>query len=282
MRHYNFCYNSVFVGGKVGVHPNQNARVQPAIIHIATFRTSQPLTKMMHKRTLTSLFALLFATLIALPTANAQINAEGSLTFTTGLPRAEFADQLDANGYGANLNFAAGFPGSPLMIGLDGGFMIYGHERRNEPFSLTIPDVTVDVVTDNSLASGHIFLRLKPDLPGIKPYADALFGFKYFFTQTRIESEAFSENEITRSTNFDDTAMSYGFGGGVQINLFTPTGDDGPGGVFLDLGAQYLMGSEASYLQEGSIRRQNGQVTFDVDQSRTDMLLIKVGVGITF
>lgn len=237
---------------------------------------------MLPRRILSALSILALALVLAVPSAQAQINAEGSLKLTVGVPQGEFADQLDATGFGGNIAGAIGFPGSPLLVGADFGFMIYGHERRNEPFSTTIPDVTVDVVTDNSLALGHIFLRLKPNLPGIQPYADALFGFKYFFTETRIESEQFDQNEITRSTNFDDTALSYGFGGGIKINLYTPTGNNGPGGVHLDLGAKYLMGSEASYLQEGSIRRQNGQVTFDVDQSKTDMLLFQFGVGLTF
>ena len=228
--------------------------------------------------TISALF--LFLALVALP-AHAQINAEGSLTFTVGVPQGEYAEQLDATGFGGNLNAAVGFPGSPLLIGLDAGYLIYGHERRNEPFSTTIPDVTVDVVTDNSVATGHIFLRLKPNLPGFQPYGDALFGFKYFFTETRIESEAFDQNEITRSTNFDDTALSYGFGGGVKINLFTPTGANGPGGVHLDLGARYLIGKEASYLQEGSIRRDNGRVTFDVTNSDSTMLLFHFGFGVT-
>ncbi|MDA0378453.1 MAG: hypothetical protein O2899_03085, partial [Bacteroidetes bacterium] len=207
----------------------------------------------------TTLVALFASLLFLAAPVQAQINAEGALTFTVGVPQGEFGDQLDATGFGGNLNFAVGFPGSPVLVGLDAGYLIYGHERRNEPFSTTIPDVTVDVVTDNSVASGHVFLRFKPNLPVIQPYADGLFGFKYFATQTRIESEAFEQNEITRSTNFDDTALSYGFGGGVKINVFTPTGDNGPGGVHLDLGARYLIGKEASYLQKGSIRRESGR-----------------------
>ena len=212
----------------------------------------------------------------------AQINAEGALTFTVGVPQGEFSDHLDATGFGINANAAIGFPGSPILLGIDGGYLIYGHERRNEPFSTTIPDVTVDVVTDNSVATGHLFLRLKPNLPGFQPYGDALFGFKYFFTQTRIESDAFDQNEITRSTNFEDTALSYGFGGGVKINLFTPTGNNGPGGVHLDVGARYLIGKEAEYLKEGSIRREGGRVTFDVTNSDTTMLLVHFGIGVTF
>jgi len=219
---------------------------------------------------------------LSIPTAHAQVHADGAMKLTFGLPRAEFADQLDSFGFGGSLSAAAGFTGSPLRIGADLGFMIYGHERRNEPFSTTIPDVTVDVVTDNSVATGHIFLRFQPDFPGMKPYADALFGFKYLFTETRIESEQFDQNEVVRSTNFDDTALSYGFGGGVKIHLFTPTAEDAPASVYLDLGAKYLMGSEAKYLKKGSIRREDGTVTFDVSRSRTDMLLLQFGLGITF
>lgn len=230
-----------------------------------------------------TLFVALFVSLLFLAApAQAQINAEGALTFTVGVPQGDFGDHLDANGYGVNLNAAIGFPGSPILLGIDAGYLLYGHERRNEPFSTTIPDVTVDVVTDNGVASGHLFLRFKPNLPVIQPYADGLFGFKYFLTETRIESEAFDQNEITRSTNFDDTALSYGFGGGVKINVFTPTGTNGPGGVHLDLGARYLIGKEASYLQKGSIRRENGRVTFDVTHSETTMLLFHFGVGLTF
>lgn len=230
----------------------------------------------------TLLVALFASLLLFAAPAQAQINAEGALTFTVGVPQGDFGDHLDANGYGVNLNAAIGFPGSPILLGIDGGYLIYGHERRNEPFSTTIPDVTVDVVTDNGVASGHVFLRFKPNLPVIQPYADGLFGFKYFLTETRIESEAFDQNEITRSTNFDDTALSYGFGGGVKINVFTPTGKNGPGGVHLDLGARYLIGKEASYLQKGSIRRENGRVTFDVTHSETTMLLFHFGLGLTF
>ena len=40
--------------------------------------------------------------------------------------------------------------------------MQYGSEKREEPWSMTIPDVFVDVKTTNDLLAAHLFLRLQP------------------------------------------------------------------------------------------------------------------------
>jgi len=232
-------------------------------------------------RRISYLFFFLFIGLDASNSA-AQIRAEGGISFSVGVPQGEFGDHLESTGFGGHIYGAIGVPASPFMVGLDVGYLIYGHERRNEPFSTTIPDVRVDVVTDNNLVNGHIFLRLQPDLPGIRPYADALVGFKHLFTQTRIKNEGFEDLEIARSTNFDDTAFSYGFGGGLQFKVFTATTDEGPGAIFIDVGAKYLIGSRAAYLKEGSIRREDGSVTFDVTNSNTTMLVAQIGVTFKF
>ncbi len=77
--------------------------------------------------------------------------------------------------------------------------------------------------------------------------------------------------------------MSYGFGGGLQFRLFNGIGRaEGPAAVYLDLGARYLIGSEAAYLEEGSIRRENGKVTFDVTKSETTLLNFNLGVTVKF
>ncbi|HAY37396.1 MAG: outer membrane beta-barrel protein [Rhodothermales bacterium] len=232
---------------------------------------------------LTPIFCLMVITLLFAGSAQAQIRTEGGLALGVGVPQGEFGDQVDQIGFGGNIFGAVGMPGTPFMVGLDAGFMMYGHERRNEPFSTTIPDITVDVVTDNAIASGHFFVRLSPDIPVFRPYADALIGFKYFFTETRIQNENIDDSEIARSTNFSDTALSYGFGGGLQFRLFNGIGRaEGPAAVYLDLGARYLIGSEAAYLEEGSIRRENGKVTFDVTKSETTLLDFNLGVTVKF
>jgi hypothetical protein len=223
------------------------------------------------------------------PSARAQnasgaVQPQGSISFLVGVPQGEFRDNVSNPGFGLDVFGGLGFGRSPVVIGLDVGFLIYGRERRSEPFSNTIPDVTVEVETTNNIFQTHFVLRLQPPDGAIRPYADALIGFKYLFTQTRIESERFGDNEaIASSTNFDDFALSYGIGGGLTIELYRPQGEDKEvQSVGLQLGAQYLLGSEADYLRKGSIRREGGAIEFDVERSRTTFLEPYLGVAVQF
>ncbi len=214
--------------------------------------------------------------------AKGQVRADVGIDFIMGIPQADFSDQLDDLGFGIEVSGAVGLKGLPVMFGADLGVMIYGHERRYEPFSQTIPDVTVKVVTDNNIAKGHLFLRLQPDSPRFRPYADALIGFKHLFTQTKITNDGFEEYEIARSTNFDDTTISYGMGAGLQIRVYNASEDGRDiSNVYLNFGVQYLPGGEAEYLREGSIRRENGRLSFDVTRSKTTLLVPKFGVVVS-
>ena len=229
-----------------------------------------------------SLFcAVLFVLTVSQP-ANGQLRTEAGLSFAVGVPQGEFGDQVDNLGFGIDAFGAIGVKGLPIMAGIDLNVLVYGHERRREPFSTTIPDVTVKVATDNNMFSGNFFVRLQPDMQVFRPYADALVGFKHLFTQTEITNESFGE-PIASSTNFDDTAFSYGFGGGMQFRVYN--GDNNPEGsasVYIDLGAKYLIGSEAEYLKEGSIRRENGKVSYDISKSKTTVLMPYLGVSLSF
>ncbi|ARA92887.1 hypothetical protein AWN76_006735 [Rhodothermaceae bacterium RA] len=220
--------------------------------------------------------------------ARAQLRPSVEVSGLLGLPQGEFGDRVGAGG---GLQVYAGLQDarSPVAFGVNLGVLIYGIERRREPFSTTIPDVMVDVETTNNIFLGHLVLRLQP--PGqrtaLSPYVHGLFGFKYLFTETRIESDRFDE-EIAASTNFDDAALSYGLGGGVRIRLYhgpLGEGEDGParpGRVDLNVGLDYLFGAEAEYLKKGSIRREGGGVSFDVERSATALLLPSLGVTLTF
>lgn len=217
--------------------------------------------------------------------AASELRPQGSFSFLIGIPQGEFRDNVDNPGFGIDVFGGLGIGASPVVLGLDFGFLIYGRERRSEPFSTTIPDVTVDVETTNNIVQSHFVLRLQPPDGMVRPYVDGLVGFKYLFTETRIEQERFvDEDPIARSTNFDDFALSYGIGGGVDIDLYRPRPDEqnkvALRAVALRIGAQYLLGSQAEYLREGSIRRTNGSVTFEVDRSRTTFLEPYLGVSV--
>jgi hypothetical protein len=205
-----------------------------------------------------------------------QVNLGGY--FTIALPQGEFEESVENNGYGfiGQALFSVG--GTPVSIGGSFGGAIYGRETRKEPFSLTIPDVTVEVETNNYILLGHLVLRLQPPVGPFRPYAEGVIGFHYLFTQTTIESR---EENIASDTNFDDGVFSYGGGGGIMFGVYEG-GAAKPVSVYVDVGARYLKGGKARYLQEGSIRREDGRVLYDIDESETDLLAIQIGVTVQF
>jgi len=223
--------------------------------------------------------SILFLFLLFAVNANNAQTLSGN--FMLGLPQGEFKDNVDKLGYGLQVQGTLSTPGSfsPFTIGASVGFMVYGSESRKAPLSNTIPDLTVDVDRSYNLANFHLLALVSP-LPGpIKPYIEGLVGGSYIFTTTDVKGENNAEN-FASSTNFDDFAFSYGFGGGVLINLVPGLGV-GPD-IYLDLKARYLLGSESEYLTEGSVEIANGNVIYHPKKSATDLLSIHVGVAAYF
>jgi hypothetical protein len=116
--------------------------------------------------------------------------------------------------------------------------------------------------------------RVAPYAGKLRPYIEGFFGGAYIFTETTIKSQG--EEEVASSTNFDDVAWNYGGGGGLMYEVHRNAGDGSA--LFIDLKARYLLGTEAEYLKEGSVIIENGQVTYEVSRSKTDLLTIQLGV----
>lgn len=215
----------------------------------------------------------------------AQTNFMGSLHFNMGLPQGELKDQIDANAYGFGGQIFYTPRKSPIAIGLEVDWMNYGSETREEPFSTTIPDVTVDVETTNNVLQGFLVLRGQMPTGSVELYGDALLGINYLFTETSISGTGFDFEDVVSSTNFDDAAFAYGIGGGLMVPVYERKKEAGKGGpvkVYIDGGARYIFGGEAEYLKKGSIRRTNGTVSFDAIKSKTDLVKIHLGVAVRF
>lgn len=234
------------------------------------------------------LMLLSIASLASLSTAQAQVYTpsgfEAGLNLSVALPQGDFDDQTDAIGIGGNLHFLYQLNATPVALGINIGFMNYGSETRKEPFSTTIPDVRVRVTNTNNLVNGHFVMRFQPSTGVFKPYAEGLFGFNYLYTDTKIADDDFDDEDVARSTNFEDWTSSMGFGLGFRFKMTTLKDENAQptGSLYLDVGTRYLFGGEAEYLKEGSIRREGTQVAYDVTQSRTDLMQINLGVVFEF
>jgi hypothetical protein len=215
--------------------------------------------------------------------AIAQTNFMGGVHFNVGFPTGELKEQIDRNAYGVEGQIFYAPNRSPFAVGLEFDYMNYGNESRREPFSTTIPDVTVEVQTSNNIVQGFLIFRGHLPEGPIQPYGDVLVGFNYLFTETKIKDADDPSEEVASSTNRDDAAFAYGFGGGAMISVYTGKVENGhPLQVLIDGGARYILGQEAEYLKEGSIRRENGTVEYDLIKSKTDMVKLHIGVVIRF
>lgn len=210
-----------------------------------------------------------------------KVNAQSSdvdFNVLFGSPQNDFRNNLDRNAFGLNGSYAYQIPNTSIHLGAEMGFMTYGQDTRKEAFSLTIPDVSVEVKTDYNIATGHLFLRYEFNSGLIKPYLDGLIGLQYLFTNTTISDFDTGNDPIASETNFDDTAFSYGYGGGLKFSVAEQNGSP----IFINLKIRYLQGNEAAYLQPGSIIRDSGQLRFDEATSSTDLLTIHLGVAFKF
>jgi hypothetical protein len=237
------------------------------------------------------------------------------LAFDAGFPQEEFRDNVDNAGLGIGLYMVVGSTNHPFGIGGSVDFMQYGEETREEPWSTTIPDVFVDVTTTNDLVAGHLFMRVQPTDWVVQPYVEGLIGLHYLSTTTSVSDQGDDDEPIASTKQLSDFAFSYGLGAGIRLRVWrpspgseledyipddegeatweiadeeTPAGAEEEGGedkgkvesvgLFLDI--RYLRGGEADYLREGSIQIDNGRVRYDVRRSRTDIMIMRVGVSV--
>ena len=222
---------------------------------------------------LASLAVLLAPAALAQPTF--------TLAGSVGVPQGEFDAALGAIGGGISGSLLYQIPGTPVALGVEGSGILFGQERRREPFSLTVPDVVVDVTTTNNLAQGLAVLRLQVPSGRLRPYVDGLAGVNHFWTQTSVGDD-YDDYELASSTNFDDTSLAYGAGAGLQIKLATGTNDEGrPFDVLLDARVRYVVGGEADYLGRGDIDRfDDGTIAISPRRSTTTLLSPQLGVTV--
>jgi hypothetical protein len=252
----------------------------------------------------------LLVVLLASAAASDTIHRLGG-SFDLGYPQEQFRDNVDNTGVGAGVFLSIGFPDVPMSVGASLDFMEYGSESRQAPWSTTIPDVFVDVNTSNNLLAGHLFLRLQPPHGFFQPYLEGLIGFHYLWTSTSVHDQGGDGEEIASTKHISDLVLSYGATAGVMFRVWSPSKDSEPPtklevpehpyggaevdtmgvpvvsgsnvslesvGIFLDV--RYLRGGEADYLREGSIQVQDGRVEYDVRRSRTDIVVVRIGISL--
>lgn len=204
------------------------------------------------------------------------------LSLNAGFPQGEFRQNVESNGFGIDGVIVWKPVYSPVSFGLDLGFYTYGNADRKEIFNPNIPEVTIRVRTTNNIFTGHLLMRLDPVEGRVEPYIDGLVGLNYLWTESKVEDED-DMDEIASSTNFEDSAFSYGLGGGIKFQVARSISEIGSvSRWYIDLRVRYLFGGEAEYLKEGALRNNNGTLSYDTNNSRTHLFTAGIGFVVGF
>lgn len=220
------------------------------------------------KKHLTMIIILFFASLSMAQT--------GGGSFMLGYPQGDFRKNVDQLGFGFQIQGTLWEPTHerPFTIGLDGGYLVYGHtsDRREWP---GFPGVYLNLTRTNSMANLHLMLQVSPFFGTVRPYFEGLFGGAIIWTTSEVKNEN-GNQQIASTTNYNDFTWNYGGGCGILFKLTDNL--DKISTLYLDIKARYLFGTEASYLTEQSITVINSQTIYNAKKSTTDFFTIHVGV----
>lgn len=222
------------------------------------------------------------------PPKLARIEAGAGLLVS--VPVGEFGSSVGA-GSGFSLNVGTRLGESVLSLAGEGAYWWYGREARTIALGTVVPDApdtSVRVSTDNAVFLLHARVRAQPTQGRWRPYVDGLVGFTDLVTKTSVDALEADCRIVTGillgligancepahiggATNVRDFALSYGGGAGIKI---------GSPPYWFDVSVRYLTGGEADYLRKGALRREGGLAILDITRSRTDMVMIYIGVAV--
>ncbi|MFN1834661.1 hypothetical protein AB2B38_005310 [Balneola sp. MJW-20] len=220
--------------------------------------------------------SVLLSLILVYPEVEAQ-KVEFGAGLSYGIPMGDFSDALESDPVGGN--FYVTFPAGklPFDIGVELGIMTYGDDSRKENFNSQIPDVQVEVFRSYNIMTGNLLVRYQIDAGRITPYIDGLAGFNYMFTKTSVRQ---SDNTaaLASSVNRDDAALNYGGGLGVKFDVFKIANKQ----VRMNINGRYLFSDEITYLNDGELIVQNGTVAENTTTSDTDLIVVNVGLSVSF
>ncbi len=221
--------------------------------------------------------AAIIALALASSSASARVPIRVGGNFVLGFPIDEFKENVDETGVGLDAYAAFGIPNTPFHVGGSVGYMSQGSftiERFVLGFSLA------EIVTRNNVLSGNGFIRLQHTGSDFQPYVDGIVGFNRFFTTTELNVAG---QVAASETDVDDWVLTYGLGGGAMFEVYeSVSGGEREFSIAVDLGARYLIGGKADYVDIDSVDVVDDRVVFDTKSSRTDMVTVRIGASVLF
>ncbi|TDK50389.1 hypothetical protein [Algoriphagus formosus] len=165
------------------------------------------------------------------------------------------------------------FRTAPLQVGLELGYGIYGSklERRTDLYAGFSDELRLR--RNNNLATGMAVIRYLPSVnTKLTPFIEAQFGANYLYTRYKIRETILSEESIESGKDFEDWALAYRIGGGIQIPL-----DEF---LRLEIRATLQDGNSVRFLQRGDVSYLPDEGIFDYNFRRSPLQYMTFSIGL--
>ena len=222
-----------------------------------------------------------------------KIGFTGSFNIEFVSPQGDFKQNLDKSIIAPGISFSFGIKPCklPFYIGVQGEYLLYGSDSRNETLYIAeFGDVDLTVRHRYTKFSGFVFLRFLPiKRRRLHFYIDGLLGFSNYNTSSSIPAAPATydcsyedeNNSFVRTSHFNDTVLCYGAGTGFLIKIGKELRNR-KNEHFINIGVQYTYSPKTEYYKKGSIVVEGQEAIFYKYESTISLITFQVGYTATF
>lgn len=167
----------------------------------------------------------------------------GGLRFNAGLPTADFRSEVGNQWFPSlNLGFLHQLSKSPIYIGGEFGYMLYGTAVHRSREVINGTNQRFRIRRNNNAIHLSGVVRVMPDFGiGIRPFVEGQLGAIHTYTRSKVRENRLTEPFVS-GTEVYDWAHMYQLGGGLMIPL------EKGGDTFLELRVNYMQTGVMNFL----------------------------------
>jgi hypothetical protein len=210
------------------------------------------------------------------------VNAQ-QWTFSAGgvyaIPGDEFKERTENNGAGIQIGALRHLGNLPLSLGVTAGLIGYGEAQYFE----TIDDnqggqINLRADVDNNGFNGLAVLRVHPLIGKFEPYAEAMYGFRYIYSNLDISNA--TSNIPVRQDSFSESVSTAGISLGLSYTLFEKEDRNTERMVKLKLNTNYTIhwSGDAEFVKQGTMERNITTVRYETERRNVSQSQFQFGL----
>lgn len=167
---------------------------------------------------------------------------------------------------------------SPVFIGLDLNYLTFGRDKTDGSAAAPAYKTSFNFYS----ICGMMRLYPDPEKIGFSPFIDGMLGLKLVNARTKVDKDLFNTINNDKDdviNNATDKGLGYAVGLGFVSRKYRESTD----GTMrkresITIRITYHGGAPITHVKRGSVVIDNGNVTFQTEEAKPDMIVLQVGL----